>query len=403
MLAVLTWILVGGAAFAVVFQGLGLWSVVRHKRLRPERARDEDLPPISLLKPIKGLEEELEENLRSFYEQDYPAPVQIVFASSEADDPGIALARRLAADYPHVDSRFVRSDPSFGLNPKVANLKGAYDGASHDLVLQSDANCRLTPGYLRRVVGEMVGGKASLLSSIVVGVGERTTGAAMENLQLSAFIAPAMCTALHVGGVTCVVGKSMLFRRSECEEVGGLELVRDILTEDFILGQAFSAHGKKLLLSATPVHNVNRDIGVRQFLARHSRWLKLRVVIHLGSFVADLLANPTPLLAAAWITSGFDWRIGTALAVVGPAKLALDTVYMRLARGYGMRWWQLALGPFKDGLMALVWVYAVFSRSVVWRGRKLRFGKDSRLRPDDGALPVRVLRRVFAPAVRTGD
>ncbi len=395
MLAVLTWILLGCAAIAVGLQTLGIWSAVRHKRMRVRRVPDSDLEPISLLKPIKGLEEDLEDNLRSFFEQDYPAPFEIVFASTEPDDPGIALARRIAADYPHVPVRFVRSDPSFGLNPKVANLAGAFEAARYDLVLQSDANCRVRRDYVKRVVGEMLGADASLLTSMVVGVGERSIGAAMENLQLSAFIAPGMCTALHVAGIQCVVGKSMLLRRSELREAGGLEQVRDILAEDFILGQRYQRLGKTVVLSTTTVENVNHDIPVRQFLARHSRWLKMRAVIHLGGFFADLLSNPTPLLAAAWVTSGCDLRIGLALAVVCPAKAAIDAFYMRLARGHGMRLGHLALAPFKDGLMALVWVYSIFSRSVVWRGKKLRFGRQSRLRLDDGALPLRVLRRML--------
>ena len=123
------------AAGAVGLFLLGVWSTVRHTSLPTPTIEDDAYPPISLLKPIKGTEESLEQNLRSFFEQDYPAPFELVFASCEDDDPGIALARRVARDYPHVPVAFVRSDSSFGLNPKVANLKGALDAATHDLVL----------------------------------------------------------------------------------------------------------------------------------------------------------------------------------------------------------------------------------------------------------------------------
>lgn len=396
MFDVSTWILLGCAAVATGLVGLGILSSLRHARLRPRRVPDAQLPPVTLVKPLKGVEEDLEGNLRTFYRQDYPAALEIVFATTEADDPALAVARRVARDYPQVPTRFVLSDPGFGLNPKVANLEGALRAAEHDLVLQSDGNCRVRPDYLRLVVGELLGAEASLLTSMVVGVGERSLGAAMENLQLSAFISPAMCTALHVARINCVVGKSMLFRRSELAEAGGLEVVRDILAEDFILGQRYQRMGKKVLLSATTVENVNRDIPITRFMARHSRWLKMRAVIHIPGFVADLLANPTPLVAATWVVSGFDPRIGIALAVVLPLKMAADAFFMRLARGRSMRLWHLALGPIKDSLMALVWIYSIFSRSVEWRGRKLRFGSQSRLRPDDGALPVRLLRRVFA-------
>src|SRR5688500_17439275 len=129
---------------------LGFGAMLKHTARTFPPARDEDLPPVTLLKPIKGDEEALEANLRTFFEQDYPAPMQIVFASTEAGDPGMAVARRLAAEYPHVETRFVHSDAGFGLNPKVANLAGALAAAKHEMILQSDANVRVRRDYLRR-------------------------------------------------------------------------------------------------------------------------------------------------------------------------------------------------------------------------------------------------------------
>ena len=396
-MGILATILLVCAAGALAFFYLGVWSTVRHTSLPiPTLADEAAYPPISLLKPIKGTEEALEQNLRSFFEQDYPAPFELVFASCEDGDPGIALARRVARDYPNVPVTFVRSDVSFGLNPKVANLKGAMDAAQYDLVLQSDANVRARPTYVRDIVGELVSHDASLLSSMVVGVGEKTVTAAMENLQLGAMIAPATCTALHVAGVTCVIGKSMLLRRSELEALGGLELVRDILCEDFILGETYRAAGKRLVLSSHTVENVNEVLSLEAFLARHSRWLKMRVVIHLGSFVADIFANPVFLSAAAVLASDFDRRAlaGFGLAVV--LKGVGDAFLVRVCRGTAMPVRFLLIAPFKDLLMGFVWFYSAFSRSVTWRGKKLRFGKGSQLRQDDGTLPVRVARRLFS-------
>lgn len=392
---VLSWILLLGAAASMVVYALGLWSTRRHYLQEPPTVGDEHLLPISLLKPIKGTEESLAANLRTFFVQDYPAPFEIIFATAEPDDAGIDVAREVAAEFPDVKVRFVLSDPTYGLNPKVANLAGALAAARHDLVLQSDANVRVRPDYLRRIVGELLAREASLLTSIVVGVEERSLGAAMENLQLSAFVGPAMCTALHVAGVNCVVGKSMLLRRSELDEVGGLEYVRDILCEDFILGQRYQEAGKKVVLSCTAVENVNQDIDVTQFLARHSRWFKMTAVIHRGGFVAQLFANPVALLLAALVASGFDAGVALALAAAVGVKLVGDAFLMWRTRGRPMRLVHLVVSPFKDAMMAIVWFHACFSRSVDWRGVRLRFGAESRLRPDDGALPIRVARRLL--------
>ncbi len=398
MFVTAAWVLLAVAAGALLFFGVGLVCTRHHVRLAPPSDLGADAPPVSLLKPIKGLEEGLEENLESVFAQDYPGAMEIIFASTEADDPGMAVARAVAARHPEWDVRFVRSDASFGLNPKVANLQGAKKAARYDLILQSDANVRLRPDYLRRVVGEMQSTGASLLTSMVVGSGERSVGAALENLQLTCFITPAMATALHLAGISCVVGKSMLLSRRELDEAGGLESVRDILAEDFILGRAYQRLGKKVLLSATTIENVNHAIHTRQFLSRHGRWLKMRAVIHVGGFVGDLAANPNALCALALIVSGFDPRFAAIWGIVAMLKIAGDAYAIRLLRDEPMRLRYLALAPLKDTLMGAVWFHSIFSRSVQWRGEKLRFGKDSRLRPDDGALPVRVLRRLLGTA-----
>lgn len=397
MLLTAALVVLGLALFALFTFALGTWATVRHTSQPAVRVPDSALPPVTIVKPVKGLEELLEDNLRTFYEQQYPGELEIVVASTERDDPALAVARRVARDYPAISTRFVHSDPSTGLNPKVANLRGAVDAAKHDLVLQCDANVRVRRDYVHRVVSELVGKNGSLLTSMVVGTGERSAGAAMENLQLSAFIAPAMCFALRFFDVTCVVGKSMLFRRSELAELGGLDAVKDILAEDFVIGDLYARAGKRALLSSTTAENVNVDASVDRFMSRHARWLKMRVVINIPAFVADLLANPVALATLATLLSGFDLRFVAANVAIAAVKMASDGWLVRRTRGTPMRLRHLMLAPVKDVLMGAMWPYAAVSRSIEWRGAKLRIGKMSRLRADDGALPVRVVRRMLAP------
>ena len=390
----LAWILMGCAVSAYGVFCLGVVATIRHVRRRPAR-HDGIFPPISLLKPLKGAEEALDSNLETFCVQDYPGPVQIVFSTVDPADDALPVARRVAARHPEIEVRFVLSDPGFGLNPKVSNLAGALRAASHDLVLQSDANVRARPDYLRRIVAELLAEDASLLSSMVVGVGERSPGAAMENLQLSAMIAPSTCFAKAYFGVTCVIGKSMLFRRSELAAAGGLHRVKDVLAEDYLLGRLYQSLGKRVLLSSTVVENVNREVSVDRFMSRHARWLKMRAVIHPPAFVADLFANPVGLALGAVALSGFAPEALVVLAVLGCVKAATDAFLVRQTRGVAMSPSMLAWAPFKDVLLLAIWPYAALSRSVEWRGTRLRLGWNSALRPDDGALPLRMARRVL--------
>jgi len=388
-------ILLGCSATGFLLFMVGVVATLRHTSRKPFSLPDDAYPAISLLKPLKGTEEALEANLRSFFEQDYPAPVEVVFATATPDDPGLIVARRVAAAY-DIPTRAVHSDPDFGLNPKVSNLAGALRHAKYDLVLQSDANVRVRPDYLRRVVAELVCEDAQLLSSMVTGGGERSVGALLDNLQLCSFTAPGTCAALYVG-IVCVIGKSMLFYKKDLEEVGGLESVRDILAEDYVLGRAFQKAGKKVLLSTTTAQNVNVDSTVEHFISRHARWLKMRAVVHIPGFFLDVLANPTGLALLAFVTSGFDWRFGAALAVIAPAKTISDAFLVRRTRGTPLSLKHRFMAPLRDILMLAIWPYAAFSRSIEWRGTRLRLGWRSRLRPDDGPLPVRLVRRVFAP------
>ena len=392
----LAWTLLSLAAGAFAFYLAAIVATWHHVRRQPARAAADALPPVSLLKPLKGLEDSLDANLRSFFAQDYPAPFELLFSATDADDPGLGRARALAAEYPDVAVRFIVSDAGFGLNPKVANLAGALPHARYDLMHQSDANVRIPPNYLRLIVGEMVAARASMLTSPVIGVGEARSGAAMENLQLSAFIAPAMCLALHAARITCVCGKSMLFYRSELEgEFGGLAAVRNVLCEDFVLGERYKAAGRRLVLSVTPVENVNQDCGIDRFLERHGRWLKMRATLHAPAFVADLLSNPVALAALAVLASGFDADVSLAALTLTLVKATADHLAVRLTRApLPLRYAWLA--PVKDLLLLPLWMSAVFGRTVVWRGQRLRFGKNTELiplgAPSDAVAPAHLER-----------
>ena len=386
----------GAAALALGLYALGVFATLRHTR-RAQRVWNEALPPVSILKPLRGEEESLSANLECFFTQDYPAPFEIVFATAEADDAALPIARAVAARYPQVPVRYVRSDPTFGLNPKVANLAGAMAAATHDLCLQSDANVRARPDYLRRVVTELLSEKASLLSSLVVGVGETSIGGAMENLQLSAMIVPSVCFALHFFDVPCVIGKSMLVRRSELDELGGLRSVKDVLAEDYILGRAFQRAGKRVVLSGTVAENVNHDIPVDRFMSRHARWLKMRSLLHVPAFIADLCANPVGLgtvacVLAFLVPGGPDPRVLAGMALLVILKLALDFLTMRVARGQAFPLRYAWIPPVKDLLLFAIWPYSAISRSVEWRGTKLRLSWGTKLRPDTGNLVQRALR-----------
>ncbi|HKP55206.1 MAG TPA: glycosyltransferase [Polyangiales bacterium] len=367
-------------AVALFLHRMAYWATLR--QTAPPREPWPHRPlPLTVLKPIKGLEEELEQNLRSFFEQDYPAPLQLVFASTEPGDPGIALARRIAEQYPAVESKFVLSDPSFGTNPKVSNLAGALRAAAHDLVLQTDANVRVRPGYLRALVDEWQASGASMLGALIAARGERSLGAVLDNIQITSFTTPGICLAERLAGITCVLGKSMLFRRSELESLGGLALVKDVLAEDYVLGQTYAAAGKRVALSSLAVDNINVAAPVSRFLSRHSRWLKMRVVVHLGGFIADLISNATFFSFLAFVLSGFELQLGALYAAVVVYKVWLDRRLMLRLRSEPLALSYALCMPLRDLVLPCIWLYASVSRTTEWRGERFRLSRGSLLTP----------------------
>lgn len=369
---------------ALLMHRVGMWASLRHSRrvaVGPSATRR--LPGLTLLKPIKGLEEELEENLRSFFTQTYNGPLQFVFSSTDPLDPGIEVARRIAAQFPEHAVRFVMSDAGFGHNPKVTNLAGALPMAEHDLVLQSDANVRIRPGYLEAVVHEFEQEGAALLGCLVAGSGERSLGAALESVQLGTFITPGICLA-RKAGVICVIGKAILFRKQELDALGGLALVKDVLAEDFLLGELYAQASKRVVVSRYVVDNVNVHAPLSKFLARHARWLKMRVVVHWVGFCADLLANASffTLLAAA--LSG-EPMLYAAYAAVATYKILADQRLLEHLRGHPLPWRYALCIPLRDLILPWVWLYALFSRTTEWRGERFRLMKGSALVPVHGA------------------
>lgn len=379
-LSTLMAIALGLLATSMALHGVAVWATFRRtdRRIVPD-ARP-SLAGLSLLKPLKGLEDELETNLRSFLTQRYSGPLEILFCADDSRDPGLALARKVASEFPAIDVKFLTSDPSFGANPKVSNMQAGLEAAQYPYILQSDANVRLAPGYLTLLMQYALDTDADMVGSLVVGSGERTLGAWLENLQLTAFVTPAVCIAKEIADVPCVIGKSMLLKRQSLMEIGGLHSVRNVLAEDFVLAETFQSAGMRVVLSPLTVTNINSRTGFRQFLARHSRWLKMRAVIHLPAHLAEPFPNPSLFSLIAALLSGLaaPWVI-LHFAVVA-YKCQWDRTLMRRLRGASPPFHKLFLvTQIRDIVLPCIWLYASFSRTTEWRGRRFRIGRGSRL------------------------
>ncbi|MEO6811580.1 MAG: glycosyltransferase, partial [Isosphaeraceae bacterium] len=181
------------AVATTFFSAASLLWVTRRRRNLPEFT-----PPVTILKPLKGMDEGLEENLRSFFRLDYPV-YQLLFGVSDPNDPAVPVVERLLAEFPNQDARLIVGYPPFGLNPKVENLAALLVHRTHETILISDSNVRVRPGYLRETACYLADPSVGLVTNLFAGVGEARFGAALENLQLNGFIAGGVAAATVTG------------------------------------------------------------------------------------------------------------------------------------------------------------------------------------------------------------
>jgi len=334
-------------------------------------------PAVTIFKPLKGLDEYLESNLRSFFELDYPC-YQIVFGVADAVDPAIPIVERLMAEYPDRDSELVVGNPAFGLNPKIENLAAMYPRRKHDVLLISDSNVRVRPNYLRETACYLADPSVGIVTNVFTGVGERKFGAIIENLQLNGFIAANLCGAF-VLRITCVVGKSMLMPVRALEAIGGFAAVRNLLAEDQAIAVKVRKAGYSIRLSHHVVENLNESRDLKWFLNRHSRWLKIRYQMALPIFFLEPFVNLTAI--------GLVWALasGTMVSLIGMVSLcglsaARDAVQTKWLRGTWPKLSHLPMGFLKDLCMLPIWFDALVNRKISWRGHQFVVGRFTRVR-----------------------
>jgi ceramide glucosyltransferase len=337
------------------------------------------LPPISILKPLKGLDDNLFDNLESFCHQDYPE-YEVIFSLQNENDPACKVARMIKNKYPDRDITVHIERCSAGLNPKVNNLIPAYRIAKHQYILISDSNVMARKNYLAEIIQDMRDPDVGLVSNLIRGMGGESVGAVLENLHLNSFVLGSVSFLDRVLKMPCVVGKSMLMRKSDLEAIGGFAGVKDVLAEDYLLGKRMHESGRRVVLSRHMIDNINEYWGIRKFLNRHTRWGKLRWQIGGIKYISELISNPVFMSFLALAFLGPSLRTVALSAGVSFCKSAGDFFIGRKI-GTNMAISSYVLGPLKDVLIGFIWFVPLLSNTVVWRGNRYIIGKDSMLSP----------------------
>lgn len=340
-------------------------------------------PLISILKPLCGMDDELEANLWSFATLPYPN-YEVLLGVRDEHDPAHGLARAVAERWPR-RFRVVVQEGAPGLNPKVNQLMTLARAARSDLLVISDSNTRVPPGYLDEMAAHLADPAVGLVTNPLVGAGEDLRGARLgsrlDNLHLTGTITPGFAGAKYLCGKDYVVGKSMALRRQDLEAVGGFAAVKDVLAEDFVLGRLIPERlGKRVVLARSVVTCVSVGRSVRGFVRRYGRWSVMQhQCAGLPAYLGLLLLNPV-LLGAIGVALGPTGAKLLTLFGFAAARVALDAASARLLGRGSFPAPVLVAAPLRDLLAGAAWAHGLVSRSIEWRSTRLRVLRGSALR-----------------------
>lgn len=365
---------------AVAVYSLAAAALAWSRRADCSRPPRDFAPPVSIIKPLSGLDEELEVNLESYYRLDYPQ-YEVVFSLASENDPAFAVALAVADRHTSVPSVFVVEPGEPAPNSKVNRLAAGVRRARHRYLLFSDGNVRVRPDFLRRAIAHFRDPSVGLVSNLFRGSFPKSLASRLECLYLNGTLQPGTSAIARLLGRPCVVGKSILMSRQALDAIGGFSAVRDYLAEDFLLGVTVARAGYRVVLSADILDTTEIAKTPSAVWARHRRWAMIRRRVGGAGYATELLASPLPWWIGAVASSGGRPDvIALATAVLG-LRYAVEILVERDG-GKPLMGRDLLLLPLRDLAVAALFWAGLFGRTTAWRGRQIVLGPRSRIEMD---------------------
>ncbi|MGH6988919.1 MAG: bacteriohopanetetrol glucosamine biosynthesis glycosyltransferase HpnI [Stellaceae bacterium] len=369
----LAWVLLAGGiagSFYLVASAIAVRRFVR--RAVPAAAGE---PPVTILKPLCGIEPDLYENLRGYCLQRYP-DWQVVFGVQNPRDPAIALVERLRAEFPDRDIALVVEKGAAGGNRKVANLASMLPAARHDILIMADADIRVDPDYLSVIAASLSRPGVGLVTCLYRGRGTRGFWSRLAALYVNHSFLPQGLLGEELGiGAGCF-GATIALRRATLDAAGGFAVVADQLADDHALGEAVRRIGLRVMVASYLVDNMVTEPDLKALCRHELRWARtIRTVAPTG-FIGLVFTHPLMLTAcAAWLAG---WSDG-ALAVLAWVALCRLVTVRAIDGALGLPPSAPWLLPVRDVLSLFVYITSYLTRTVAWRGQKLRVGRRGQL------------------------
>jgi ceramide glucosyltransferase len=324
-------------------------------------------PSVTILKPLRGLEKNQEDNLRSTCLQDYPE-FQVVFSVQDPDDPVLPLLKKMEQEFGSEKVSVVIENRQVGPNGKINNLLGALPYARHDILVISDSDVRLRPDYLKAIVTPLADPGVGCVCTLYKATRADRWYEKMEVLTFNADFIPSVIFAHVTGSAKFCLGSSMALRRSSLNELGGLESLSDYLVEDYEIGRRLWTSGKKISIVRYFINIVVDLKSPFHWWSHQIYWDQKTRAAQPAGFFATVLIRSVPF-ALFFAASRSGDAVG--LLVLGGAiglRLATAAVILRwgLRDVEGLR--SLAFLPLRDIVALVFWLLAFTKSTVLWRG-----------------------------------
>ncbi|HEV3307792.1 MAG TPA: bacteriohopanetetrol glucosamine biosynthesis glycosyltransferase HpnI [Candidatus Sulfotelmatobacter sp.] len=380
ILTIVQFIAVIGIVSSTLYYLLCLRSAIIFLRQRKtgEVSRTQALPPVSILKPLKGIDPEIYESFRSHCQQDYPE-YEIIFGVSDPHDAAIESVKALKREFPDRRIQLVVSPVILGANVKVSNLAQMIAEARHDCLIVNDSDIRVQPDYLRRVIAPLADPNVGMVTCLYRGVAAATLGSRLEALGISTdFCAGVLAARQLESGIRFGLGSTLAFRRVELEKIGGFASIVNHLADDYELGKRIADLGLAVKLSEVVVETYLPAYSLRDFFGHQLRWARGVRDARAGGYfgLAFTFGILWALLAVVASREAF-WALGAlastlflrfAVALVVGWKVLRD----RQLFSYG---WMI---PLRDLIAVVVWIVSLGGHTVTWRGDRFEL-KDGKL------------------------
>jgi ceramide glucosyltransferase len=394
------------AVLALLSLGLLLWQWLAARRYPLHRrvADSAFAPPVTLLKPLKGCDDTTAGSLRSWFNQNYSGPIQILFGVAGADDPACEMVQEIIAENPRCDAQLIVCAEFAGANAKAAKLVQLERLAKHDLILVSDADVRVPPDFLANVVAPLRDEKVGLVNCFYRLANPTTTAMRWEAIAINADFWSQVLQSQTLKPLDFALGAAILLRRKNLEEIGGFQSLADCLADDYQLGHRIAKNGHRIALCPVVVECWDAPMNWREVWKHQLRWARTIRVCQPLPYFFSILAN-AGFWALLWLASellaatihglqsdgvseiAISLRPGTIAAVI--CCLIRIGVALNLQRRFtpernlvSFAW----LVPVKDLLQAAIWLVAFLGNTVEWRGRKMKLRRDGTLVEENSCL-----------------